>query len=166
MTTLQARWSEAEAVAEARRRTKARRQPLILLALLNVLVLGIGVTASVDLRRLNTPGGTSLRWVQSAVFGNCEDYLAYSVPDASVTDARPRSQLCRDLRAATATARADSSTIGLRLGGVVRSGNRAEVEITLLRSGTPTVVSLRTTRLGGHWRVVRDRVTCTVVGCP
>ena len=166
MTTVQARWSQAEAAAEARRSTKARRQPLILLALLNVLVLGIGVTASVDLRRLNTPGGTSLRWVQSAVFGNCEDYLTYSVSDASVVDARSRAQLCRDLRAATVAARADSSTIGLRLGRIVRSGDRAEVEITLLRSGAPTVVSLRTTRLGGHWRVVRDRLSCASVGCP
>ncbi len=166
MTTLEARWSDAEAVAEHRRRAKARRQPLILLALLNVLVLGIGLTASVDLRRLNTPGGTALRWVQAAVFGNCEDYLTYSVPDASVPNARSRMQLCRDLRAATAAARADSSTIGLRLGRVVRSGDRASVELTLLRSGRPTAVSLRTARSDGQWRVVRDSLACSSVGCP
>jgi len=163
--TLEDRYGEAEAAAEAKRRVKARRQPLILIALLNVLILGTGVTAMVDLRRLQTPQGTALRWAQAAVFGNCDDYLKYSVEDLTRTDERTPEQLCRDLRASTEPARSDALRIGLRLGRVLRQPYGAEVEIVLTRMKEPVQLDLRLVKVSGHWRVVRDRFTCASIGC-
>ena len=119
MTSVEARYAELEAVAEAKRRVKAKRQPLLLMGLVNALVLGIGVTAMVDLRRLQTPEGTALRWTQAAVFGDCDDYLSYSVGDRTRSDERSPDELCRDLRASTRQARAESARIGLTLGRVL-----------------------------------------------
>lgn len=161
-----ARWAELEDAERERRLAKARRQPLILLATINALVLATGLTATVDLRRLATPGGTALKWTQAAVFGVCDDYLAYSVADSSaVPDERTDDQLCRDLRASTEQARANSITIGLTLGRVHEQASRAEVELTLTRSKQPTRVQMTLRRVDGHWRVVRDAGTCAAVGC-
>jgi hypothetical protein len=160
------RWREAERAAEAKRRARARRQPLYLIALVNALVIGIGVTATIDLRRLQTPGGTALRWTQAAVFGDCPDYLEFSVSDLSVPDARSTDQLCKDLRAATAEARQEQLKIGLRLESVRRTRDRAVVVVRLTRADVPAQVSMDLRRTGGHWRVVRDALTCGSVGCP
>ncbi len=159
------RYGEMEAAAEGARRARARRQPLILIGLVNALVLGTGVTASIDLRRLQTPGGTALRWTQAAVFGDCDDYLAYSVPDSTTADERSPSELCRDLRASTEQARADSVRIGLQLGRVLPQPYGVEVEIVLSRSGTPVPLAMRLVQVDGHWRVVRNELTCASVGC-
>src|SRR4051795_7892826 len=130
---LEARYAELEAAAEERRRgregraaplllrlgggvgagrgARMRRQPLFLIGLVGVLVLGIGIVSSIDLRRLRTPQGVALRWTQAAVFGDCDDYLHFSVG----TDDRSRDELCRDLRAATADARRHNIDIGLHV---------------------------------------------------
>jgi hypothetical protein len=162
---LEERYVEAERASEAKRQARARRQPLILIVLVNVLVIAIGATAVIDLRRLETPGGTALRWAQAAVFGDCSDYLTYSVPDAAVQDSRSDDQLCQDLRAATAAARNETLRIGLTLGRVLGTGDRAEVELVLTRKGVVNHVSMRVAKSGGHWRVVRDGLTCGSIGC-
>ena len=165
MTSVEARYAAAEAAAEAKRRAKARRQPLLLIVLINALVLGIAITATVDLRRLQTPGGTALRWVQAAVFGDCGDYLMFSVPDPTRADSRPRDQLCRDLRASTLSARNEALKIGLTLGSTVSDGPGKRVEVTLTRKDVTTQLTLRLVRRAGHWRVLRDDLTCSSVGC-
>jgi hypothetical protein len=144
---------------------RARRQRVLLLVVINALVLAIGVVASIDLRRLATPGGTALRWVQSAVFGDCGDYLGFSVADPSAAETRSPDELCRDLRQATAQARADQLRIGLRLGPVTRMGQRALAHITLTRAGKDTTVTVHLVRRHDHWRVLRDAATCASVGC-
>jgi hypothetical protein len=144
---------------------KARRQRVLLLVVVNALVLGIGLVASVDLRRLRTPGGTALRWVQAAVFGDCSDYLEFSMPDIEVPDSRSPKELCEDLRLATAKARADQLRIGLHLGRVTSSATDAIVTVTLTRDGTPTPLSVHLVRRKGAWRVLRDAATCASVGC-
>ena len=164
MTTLEETYRRLEAEAEAKRRAKMARQPLLLVGLVGALVLGIGVTAAIDLRRLATPGGTALTWTQAAVFGDCDDYLGYSVADG-LADTRTPEQLCRDLRSATAQARATSATIGLTLDEVRERGDRAEVTVTLVRDRQPREVRMRLVRDDGSWRVVRDAATCTSVGC-
>lgn len=166
MTTAEQRWREAELAAEAKQRARARRQPLILIGLVDALVIGIALTATVDLRRLQTPGGTALRWTQAAVFGDCPDYLEFSVADPSVPDSRTTDELCQDLRAATADARAEQLKIGLRLSGVQTSGGRSQVEVLIVRKQVPTRASMHLVRTRGHWRVVRDSFTCGSVGCP
>jgi hypothetical protein len=165
MTDLEQRYAELEAAGEAKRRAKARRQPLVLMALVNALVLGTGVTAMVDLRRLQTPQGTALRWVQAAVFGDCEDYLTFSTPDGTAPDARSRNQLCADLRAATAKARNDRLRIGLRLGPVVERGSAAQVQLVLTRHEVDTDLHVQLRKDRGRWLVLRDPVTCGSVGC-
>jgi len=144
---------------------KTARQRVTLLLVVNALVLAIGTVASVDLRRLRTPGGTALRWVQAAVFGDCSDYLEFSVPDTDVSDPRSPGELCDDLEKGTAQARVDQLHIGLHLGPVTRSATDALASVTLTRDGTPTRLNVHLVRRDGHWRVLRDAATCGSVGC-
>lgn len=163
-TSLEERYREAEARAEVQRRRRLRRQPWILIALTDVLILATAVTAAVDLRRLDTPGGVALAWTQAAVFGDCEDYRTYSVPDDPAADRRTSEQLCRDLRAATEDARAQSLTIGIVRGRVATTGDAATVELTVTRQAEPTSVLLSLERRGGTWRVLRNVEACRL-GC-
>ncbi|MCW2599809.1 MAG: hypothetical protein JWM02_1638 [Frankiales bacterium] len=107
-----------------------------------------------------------MRWTQAAVFGDCKDYLAYSEPDPSQPDLRSPDQLCHDLRASSAQARADSIKIGLRLGRVLPNASGAEVEIVLIRKGVTNDVSMTLAKVHGSWRVIRDPRTCRSLGCP
>ena len=161
--TVEARYAELEAAGEERRRARMRRQPLILVALVQVLVVGIALTAAVDLRRLRTPQGVALRWTQAAVFGDCDDYRTFSVSDE--IESRPATQVCRDLRAATAEARNNNLSIGLVVDRVRRDGERATVSITLTRAGKRTPLSVTLVRRDGEWKVLRDTATCGFVGC-
>ena len=144
---------------------RMRRQRVLLLVLINALVLAVGLVASVDLRRLRTPGGTALHWVEAAVFGNCDDYLEYSLPDEDAPDPRSGGDLCRDLRASTKEARNNSASIGLRLDAVTVHGQDAEAKLTLTRQTKAVSVTLHLVSRGGRWRVLRDAATCASVGC-
>jgi hypothetical protein len=162
---LEARYAELEAADEDKRRARMRRQPLLLIGLTAALVLGIGVVASVDLRRLETPGGVGLRWTQAAVFGDCADYFDFSVADAGTVDDRPRSQVCRDLREAPKDARANNLQIGLRVDRVATSGRTAVVGLVLTRLEQQKPLELQLLRVDGQWKVLRDGRTCGSVGC-
>jgi hypothetical protein len=144
---------------------KARRQRVLLLLVVDALVLAIGTVAAIDLRRLATPGGTALRWVQAAVFGDCDDYLEFSVPSSDPAETRSRSELCKDLNAATKDARDHQLSIGLHLGPVMKGPKEALASVTLTRDGTPTQLDVHLVRRDAHWRVLRDTVTCSSVGC-
>ena len=159
------RYAALEAEAAEKRRAKARRQPLLLIGLTNALVLAVGATAAIDLRRLQTPEGTALAWTQAATFGVCDDYLGLSVADPSLPDRRSRDDLCDDLRTGTAEDRELSSEIGLRLGTVTETGNRAEVSLVLTRDDVDKALLVRLVRGEDGWRVIRDSVTCGSVGC-
>jgi hypothetical protein len=167
VTAVEQRYRRLEAEAEAVRARKQRRQPLILIALVNALIIATALTVMVDLRRLHTPGGTALAWVQAAVFGDCEKYRRYSVSDplSALPDSRTTNERCRDLRAATATARADSIRVKLTLGRIQRRGDRAQVAVELTQSGTATPLSLNLVRSDGRWRVVRDASVCSHLVC-
>ncbi len=159
------RWREAELEAEVKRRRKAKRQPLLLIGLVNALVVAVAATAVVDLRRLATPQGTALAWTQAVVFGDCGDYLRLSVPDATAADRRTPDQVCADLRQATRAARTNSARIALRPAGATVQGGTATVRIGLEQTAAKRTVVLDLRRTGGHWRVVRDPQTCGSVGC-
>ena len=146
---------------QAARRARTRRQGIILLAITNALVLAVGTTAMVDLRRLETPGGTALRWVQAALFGDCGDYLKYSVAGPDRPEPRHEDQVCADLRAATTQARDRPLEVGLRL--VAVQGTRAELVITRLQRDATVFADV--TRVDGDWKVVRNAFTCGSVGC-
>lgn len=157
-----------EDLLEQARQRRIRRQPVILLAVLNALVLAVGSTAALDLRRLDTPRGASLAWVQAAVFGDCTPYAELSLPDPA--DRRSDAQRCRDLRFRTRAARAMAAQIALRPGSAVTDGSRATADVVLTRPGSATLVSSLTVsvalqRTGGHWRVLLDERTCAQVAC-
>jgi hypothetical protein len=158
---LEARYAELEAAAEATRRARLRRQPLILIALTAALVIGTGLVASVDLRRLQTPQGVALRWTQAAVFGDCGDYLHYSTGPLD----RPRSDVCSSLRVATEDARKHNAEIGLRVTSVTTRGASAVVVMRISRKDGTRTALLDLRRTGGRWRVVRDAGSCAAVGC-
>ncbi|MDX6216055.1 MAG: hypothetical protein QOG99_1639 [Frankiales bacterium] len=161
MTDLEARYAELEAAAEEKRRARMRRQPLILIALLQFLVVGIGLVAAVDLRRLQTPQGVALRWTQAATFGNCDDYLHFSTGN----DDRSRAELCRALRAMTEDARLNNAQIGLAVRHVSSQGSTAVVRLDVSHNKEVRHAVLDLRRTGGRWVVVRDATSCATVAC-
>jgi hypothetical protein len=154
--------SAAEEQARLERmRLRNRRQPVILIVIFNVLITLVGWTAVIDLRRLQTPGGTGLRWLQAAVFGDCDDYLTFSLPDPERPDRRSKQEFCQDLRAASTAAKDEQLKIGFELEQV-----RADrVRLQLIRKGVARTVELHVVKHEGHWRVLRDDVTCRSAGC-
>ena len=142
---------------------RMRRQPLILIALVDVLVLAVGATAAVDLRRLQTPTGTALAWTQAALFGDCGDYRRYALPDP--TDRRGDDERCRDLRTRTQPNRAASAGIALRRKGSEQSGSSATVRLEVTRTAGGSTVELHLRRVEGRWRVLLDPSACDAVGC-
>ncbi|MCW2544542.1 MAG: hypothetical protein JWM40_2094 [Frankiales bacterium] len=150
-----------EAAEQAQLRVRSRRQVTLLIVLLNLLILLVASTAVVDLRRLRTPEGVGLRWFQAAVFGDCKDYLAYSVADPESPDSRTEAQLCTDLRRHSPSSQGDSLKIGFRLGEI--QGDR--VHVLLTRAGTTKDLVMHVVWRAGHWRVARDAITCSSVGC-
>ena len=161
------RYRAMEDEAEARRLRKIRRQPVILLALINVLTLAVAATAVIDLRRLATPQGTALAWTEAALFGQCDSYAELSVADPARPERRSSRKRCEALRVATATARQDVARIALNPVGTHVTGGQALASVRLRRStGDAVVIALDLTRTHGHWRVVRSARTCRVLACP
>ncbi len=136
------RVTREEEQLEADRRRKMRRQPLILLGVLNALVLAVGTTAALDLRRLQTPSGTALAWVEAAVFGDCSVYRQLSVPDRGTVERRTGMAVCKDLKAATGTARAQAGQIALLPGAAVERGATATSAVRVRRPGADRTVQV------------------------
>lgn len=164
--TLEERYRLAEDEAKDKRRRKARRQPLLLIGLLDVLILAIAITVVIDLRRLATPQGTALAWTQAAVFGQCAEYSMLSVADPGRPEGRTDAQLCVDLQRATSKARGEVGQIALRVAGSRVTGRTASAAVGLQRPEGNATVVLDLRRVDGSWRVVRDPVSCAVVRCP
>jgi hypothetical protein len=145
----------------AKLKARARRQPVILITVFNLLITAVAGTAVVDLRRLKTPSGTGLRWLQAALYGDCKDYLTYSLPDPARPDRRTHDQFCQDLRTASRTAQAESVRVGMDL----RVIGAEQVAVKLTRKGVTKTVVMHVVKRNGHWRVLRDELTCRSVGC-
>jgi hypothetical protein len=153
-----ARWERERA---ERMRVRARRQPVILISVLNLLIVGVAATAVVDLRRLQTPSGTGLRWLQAALYGDCKDYLPSALPAPQRPARRTHDQFCQDLRSASRTAQQESVRVGVDL----RVLDKDRVEVKLTRKGVTRTVQMHVVKRDGHWRVLRDELTCRSVGC-
>lgn len=145
---------------EAQRERKIRRTGPLTLFLLIVLLVLVGWTTAIDMRRLNTPGGTALSWVEAATFGDCTRYRELSVrPD---DERRSAGDVCTTLRERTKTNRDQQQTIVVRLIGS-RSG---EATVDVERIGQPTKrAEVNLVKRDGRWRVVLDHDTCDPVGC-
>lgn len=143
----------------AARRARARWQVLILLLVIDLLVLAVGLISMVDLRRLQTPEGTALRWVQASVVGSCDDYLGYSVASADRPDPRTDDQICKDLRDRASKDR------GMTYNLVLSAVTDTRVQILLTRGEVTVAVDVALVRRDGAWRVLRNALTCDSVGC-
>jgi hypothetical protein len=160
-------YAQAEEKLERVKAQRVQRGPISLIAVLLGLSLVVGFVAAVDLRRLQSPRGTALAWTGAAVFGDCTAYLDLSVPDpdAVVRDRRSDVELCRDLRARTEDARGDAPRIDITAAEAVVDGDRASVEVEVVRPSRTRSVVLDLRRQGDGWVVVRTAPTCLAVGC-
>jgi hypothetical protein len=164
---IEQRYAQAEEKLEDIKAQRVARGPVSLIGVLLALCLAVGITAAVDLRRLQTPRGTALAWTGAAVFGDCTAYLELSVPDpgAVVPDRRSDGELCRDLRARTEAARSDAPRIAITAGQSTVSGRQARVPVVVARPDAERRVELRLRREGAGWVVVRTAATCLAIGC-
>lgn len=165
MTTQEQRWATAERTLDVQAARRIRRTPSVVIAILALLVLAVGVTAAVDLRRLQTPGGAALAWTEAATFGNCRTYLALSRSNDPTAERRTEDETCQALRAATATARADVTRISLTPRSVERHGRDAVVVIDVRGPDGVRQVRLDLVQRGDDWLVLRSSGACSDVTC-
>lgn len=158
MTTQELRWAVAERTLDLEAARRVRRTPGVVVGITGLLVLAVGVTAAVDLQRLKTPRGAALAWSQAAAFGDCRAYRVLSTP------APGRS--CRELRDATAAARARPSDIALRATSVRAYGATADVTIEVRDPTGTRVVALHLVRRHGDWLVRTPSGGCPALRCP
>ena len=160
---LEQRYRELEGRKEVPLATRVRRGQVGLLLALLLSVLLAGVTAAVDLRRLQTPLGTAQAWSEATVFGDCDRHLALSVPgDAGQP---PRAEVCRSLAERSASARDPSTRTRVSTRLVSDQGRRAVVRAELSAPALATTTTdLRLRRRGDGWVVVRDAAACRL-GC-
>lgn len=149
---------------ELRTARQVRRTPFVVVGLLVVLTFAVGVTAAIDLRRLDTPAGAAQGWITATLTGDCARYRLLSVPER----AEPRSdeEVCADLRRAADEGVREAVRTRVRVvGDAEQEGSSARVEVELARDGgTATVVRLRLVD-GDRWRVVRDAEACRLLRC-
>ena len=163
---LNRRYAIAEQSLDRDRAKRARRTPVLLIALTALLIAGVGLVASADLRRLQTPRGTALAWTEAAVFGDCRGYDRLSLRDtAGAGDLRTGDQRCNALRQRSQDARLHSGSIRIDAVSVTRVGATATVEVRLTRAGAASTAALSLVRRGGGWAVVRNAVACSQIGC-
>ena len=165
MTTQEQRWARAERTLDAQAARRIRRTPAVVIAITALLILAVGLTAAVDLRRLHTPRGAALAWTEAAVFGDCRAFLSLSRLTVAADETRTDDEICRALRKATAQARTDASRISIRAVSVDRQGDRATVVVDVRRpEGTRRPV-LKLVRRGEKWLVLREPGACDVLAC-
>jgi hypothetical protein len=152
VTTQEQRWATAERSLDVQSARRIRRTPAVVIAILGLLVLAVGLTAAVDLRRLQTPRGAALAWTEAAVFGNCHAYLSLS---RAGSDPRTDEQVCAQLRRDTASARSHSERYSFRVTDVQRRGPTATVSIELRQPSGVRVVNLQLVRRGRRWEALR-----------
>lgn len=160
---IEQRYAELERKNEGRKAATIRRGPVSLIAVCLGLALLVGVTAAVDLRRLESPAGTSLSWAGAAVFGDCTTYRRLSVPPAGGGDDDAR---CRELRRLGAEARERPNEVEIELLTTEQSGDRATARLRVrLPGGQPQEVAVRLLRVDGDWLVEPDGTVCAVIPC-
>ncbi|MCU1589148.1 MAG: hypothetical protein JWP11_404 [Frankiales bacterium] len=165
MTTQEQRWAVAERTLDASAARRIRRTPAVVIGILGLLIIAVGFTAAVDLRRLHTPRGAALAWTEAATFGECRPFLRLSRPDDPTAERRTDDEICRSLRAATARARTDASRIALQARSVRQDGASALVDVEVRRPEGAQIVTLHLVRRGADWLVVRSAGACGDVSC-
>lgn len=150
----------AERSLDVQAARRIRRTPAVVVAILAGLVLVVGVTAAVDLRRLQTPRGAALAWTEAATFGDCRTFLSLSRPADPLAQRGTDGEACRVLRAATARARQDSARIAIAVTSVDQRGASALVSVEVRRPEGTRTVQLPLVRQGARWLVLRPAGCC------
>jgi hypothetical protein len=166
MTTQEQRWANDERTLDVQAARRVRRTPGVVIGITGLLVLAVGLTAAVDLRRLQTPRGAALAWSEAATFGDCRAFLQLSRPTDGKTALRTDADICRALRKATEPARNDASRIAIRTISVALHGRTANVVVEVRRPDGDRRASLALVRRGNDWLVLRDADACSAVACP
>lgn len=159
-------YARLEQSLEPERQRSIARGPIGLLAVLIVLSLAVGITAAVDLNRLQTPRGAALGWSSAVLFGDCEAYRRLSVAPPEAAAPRPEEEVCADLRRETEPARESPTEYDVELLSVEQDGDEATGTVRLTRPDGPLEVELPLRRAGDGWVVVRTFELCLEVGCP
>jgi xanthosine utilization system XapX-like protein len=165
VATQEQRWATAELSLDAQAARRIRRTPAVLIAITGVLVVLVGITAVIDLRRLHTPRGAAIAWVEAATFGDCPAYLSLSRPAANGDAQRTDDEVCVALRSATAGARTNATRISLRPRSVEQHGRAADVIVEVRRPSGSTLVHAHLVADGDRWLVVLDQTVCAEAGC-
>jgi hypothetical protein len=165
VTTQEERWARAELTLDVQAARRVRRTPGVVIGILALLVLSVGITAAVDLRRLQTPRGAALAWTEAATFGDCRAFLALSVVDQPTAERRTDDETCRALRSSTQQARIDSTRITLNALSVVQTGRHAVVRVEVRGPDGMREVPLTMVKRGADWLVIRAAGACGDVPC-
>jgi hypothetical protein len=165
VTTQEQRWKIAERSLDVQAARRIRRTPGVTIGILAGLVLAVGVTAAVDLRRLQTPRGAALAWSEAATFGDCRGFLSLSQVEDPLVERRTDEEICRALRAATAQARIDSTRITVLVTSVDQEGPGATVRVEVRGPSGLRTTDLRLVRRGNDWLVLRQAGACGEVTC-
>jgi hypothetical protein len=159
-------YAEAERKNEVRKTATVRRGPTSLIAVLLGVALVVGITAAVDLRRLQTPQGTALAWTGAAVFGDCTAYreLTAGLRDDDVDDA----EQCRELRRLSEAARDRPTDVALDVVDTDEDDERASATVRARLPGREDEVDVVLTLVPhrGGWQVQRTDEACAVFACP
>ena len=155
-------FARLEQRAEVPASTRVWRGQVGLVIVMILVSLLVGTTAAIDLRRLQTPVGTSQRWAEATVFGDCDAYARLSVPAPGVQETRSEAEVCRDLRVRVAAN--DVTRAVVRTGLVEVQGRTAVVRVELARGEDRSQMLLPLRRKGDGWAVVRDEQACRL-GC-
>lgn len=140
-----------------------RRGPVSLIAVGLGVALVVGVVAAIDLRRLQTPGGTALAWAGAALFGNCTSYRDLS---ADGEDGRPDDERCLELRRLTEENRERAGDVDVELLDVQERGDSATAQVRVTLPAGTRDVALELRRGDGDWAVVLTDEVCAVLPCP
>lgn len=147
-----------DALEAARVRKRLRRNGVILIVILDLLVIAVGLSGAGDLRRMSTPAGAAAAWADAASAGDCDRYLDLETPRrraadlAGITlDADTKSQhagLCdRVVNAWGSLSTRSSAVVATRVGSEI-------VRITVAGPGVaPVSGDVVMTHGGGRWRV-------------
>ena len=151
---------------EERTARQVRRTPFVVLGLTCVLTLAVGVTAVIDLRRLDSPEGAAQAWVQSVIVGDCKRYALLSQQPADET--RDEDALCAAVRDGAEQRIADGEArVRVRVPDrAEREGPIARVVVELQVDGEAVESERLLLRDTDRWRVVVDDAACDLVDCP
>ncbi len=151
----------ADPVEDARARRRLRRSACVVIALLDVLVVAVGLAGTSDLRRLRTPEGTAGAFAEAALGGDCERFrdLLSAAARAELVAARPAGDGPDGVVAAcTASTSAATRLVATRVAQRAPDGRSATVVVVLRpadgggRGGTRDVALLLLLQ-AGRWRV-------------